>query len=377
MAITQSLKQIFTPTYLAVCHQYAKTQISPSSICVDRNLADIRIVTALQRQNGITNGAVLQCAAMRRRGLNAALLDISKGMRNPLFRLEHSPGTAYIFHAGGPQIPNLLLTTLPATANAYRVAYLAWELSVPPDWPDLTPLVNEIWTTSAYSRSSLLKAGYKIPVHIVPHNIPPKPIRVRGSSRFTVMAMSDARSGFVRKNPDGAIEAFCKAFGNDQAARLILKLNGTNAASNGLGPSTLRKIERHSNIEIIDGYMDESALNRLFSEVDVFLSLHRAEGFGLPMLEAMSRGIPVVATGWSGNMQFMDDSSAALVPFNLIGMKDDPIYGHYRQATWADPDISTAAASLLRLAVDREYYDALAFRGHQRAEQLDNAWRIP
>ncbi len=298
-------------------------------------------------------------------------------MQNPLFRLAHNPGTAYIFHAGGPQIPNLLLTTLPATANAYRVAYLAWELSIPPDWPDLTPLVNEIWTTSAYSRSSLLKAGYKIPVHIVPHNIPARPIHVRGSSRFTVMAMSDARSGLVRKNPGGAVEAFCKAFGNDQAARLILKLNGKNAASNGLHPSTLREIERHSNVEIIDEYMDESDLNRLFYDVDVFLSLHRAEGFGLPMLEAMSRGIPVVATGWSGNTQFMDDSSAALVPFKLISTKDDPVYGHYHQATWADPDISAAAALLLRLAVDREYYDALALGGHQRAEQLDNSWRLP
>ena len=93
----------------------------------------------------------------------------------------------------------------------------------------------------------------------------------------------------------------------------------------------------------------EAALDALYRSADVLLSVHRAEGFGLPLREAMSRGIPVVATGWSGNLEFMDDANSLLVPCRLIPVSDaSAVYGS--AGTWADPDLETAALLLRRLA---------------------------
>jgi glycosyltransferase involved in cell wall biosynthesis len=118
------------------------------------------------------------------------------------------------------------------------------------------------------------------------------------------------------------------------------------------------------NIELLRTYLDEAALARLYRGVDVLLSLHRAEGFGLPMLEAMSHGIPAVATAWSGNMDFMSPLDSELVPYRLVPVQDGA--GVYVGSVWAEPDIEAAATALCRLADDQDHYRRLAMAAHQR-----------
>ncbi len=97
------------------------------------------------------------------------------------------------------------------------------------------------------------------------------------------------------------------------------------------------------------------------------LSLHRAEGFGLVPAEAMLLGVPVVATGWSGNMDFMDADSAALVPYTLVPARDPRGVFEAEGAEWAEPDIAAAAARLARLADDPAERAALGARGRATA----------
>ena len=91
------------------------------------------------------------------------------------------------------------------------------------------------------------------------------------------------------------------------------------------------------------------------------LSLHRAEGFGLVLAEAMLLGKPVIATGWSGNMGFMDAASAATVGYRLVPVEDARQV--YRDSYWAEPDVADAAAHLRRLADDAETRAAMGARG--------------
>ncbi len=104
---------------------------------------------------------------------------------------------------------------------------------------------------------------------------------------------------------------------------------------------------------------------------DIVLSLHRSEGFGLVLAEAMRLGKPVVATGWSGNMDFMDESSAMLVPYRLIEARDPRGVYQAPGAMWAEPDIAAAASMLRRLADDAGLRAALGARGRAAAARLD------
>ncbi len=374
-AAQEQLKRIVARLYERLCLAFVTIQVK--SARSRRDFSSIKIVSAFQRHNGITAGAELQSAAMNRLGIQAEMLDATAVIRNPMFRLRHTPGTAYIFHAGGPNIPNLMLSVLPAVTSAYRIAYLAWELASPPDWPDLSLVIDEIWTTSEFSRQSLLKAGYKIPIQIVPHTIPTLPRRTRKPGPFTVLVMADARSGFMRKNPAGAVAAFLQAFGSNTDAKLILKLTGKGSALVNFDARTRELIDSHANIEVIDGHLNQNEINSLFDRTDVFLSLHRAEGFGIPMLEAMARGIPVIATAYSGNMQFMNENCAIMIGYTLTATMNDAVYGHYTSAQWADPDIEQAAQALKRLATDDTYYEAPATAGYQKAEYQNTVWSLP
>ena len=115
-----------------------------------------------------------------------------------------------------------------------------------------------------------------------------------------MLTLADSRSSASRKNPAGAVEAFRRAFGDSDRARLIVKLNGRPDEM-----SALSRALAGPGVETLCGHLDDAAMAALYDRVDALISLHRAEGFGLPMLESMARGVPVVATGWSGNMDFM------------------------------------------------------------------------
>lgn len=339
-----------------------------------RDFGRIVIVAALSRNNGIANGARLQWNALRRLGVEAELVDAAPALRKPWLRIPHRPGSAYVFHSAGPQTACLIRSMLPHVAFSYRVAYWAWELPDPPrDWLGCDRNVSEVWTPSAYAQSSLTRIVRK-PVEVVPHSISAAPARRRSANApFTVLAMADSRSSFSRKNPAGALEAFRRAFGTSSSARLLLKLTGS--------PDELRDLQASFgdffglNVEIIKSFLSPTALAALYRETDVLLSLHRAEGFGLPMLEAMAHGIPVVATGWSGNLEFMDPSNSRLVPYRLIPVEDtSAVYG---SSVWAAPDLDAAARALRDLASDSGEYDRLAAAAHRRVSTTSPRFPFP
>ncbi|HEY4254190.1 MAG TPA: glycosyltransferase [Roseomonas sp.] len=324
-----------------------------------RDLSRLAIVGALGRHNGIATGALLQHAALVRAGGAVQLLDATAALRNPFARAPHVPASAYVFHCGGPQTASLVHAVLPGVADAWRIGYWAWELPDPPaDWRRFGGLVSEIWTPSRFAAESLGKL-FSVPIHVVPHKVEAQPARRRDAGQpFTVLVMADSRSSFTRKNPAAAIEAFRQAFGEGGAARLVVKLNGGGAAVEGL-TAALRGLP---GARVITDFLDDAGLAALYRSADVLLSLHRAEGFGLPMLEAMAHGVPVIGTGWSGNTDFMTEANSLLVPYRLVPVEDAA--GIYAGSVWAEPDIGAAAAMLRRLADDAALYARLSAAAH-------------
>lgn len=359
----RSLKPMLARVHAHACSAFVRMSVWGSS--PERDFGRIAVVAPLQRHNGIASGARLQHAMLRRMGFEAELVDATPALRNPLFRARHQPASTYIVHCGGPQTSQLLCAVMPAAARAWRIGYWAWELPDPPaDWRGHDAPLHEVWVPSRFTRDSLRRLTH-LPVQVVPHVVPAAASRRRRrDGPFTVLCLGDSRSSLARKNPAGALAAFRAAFGDSLDARLIIKLTGP--------PGECRELECAvadcANVTILREFLDPSQLTALFRSTDALLSLHRAEGFGLPMLEAMAQGVPVVATGWSGNCDFMDASNALLVPAHLVPVEDSA--GIYRDGVWAEPDLDMASAALRALADDPQRWERLSIASHASAELL-------
>jgi glycosyltransferase involved in cell wall biosynthesis len=183
----------------------------------------------------------------------------------------------------------------------------------------------------------------------------------------------------LRKNPYAAIDAFGRAFKTDDDAHLVIKVNNAQAAGSG-NPSLapLREaVQRFaSRVTLIETQLPHRDVIGLFACCDVFVGLHRAEGLGLGLMEAMALGKAVVATGWSGNMSFMNHTNACLVSYRLI-----PVSGSLvayspaflkQDVCWADPDIEEAAAWMKALARDAMLREMI---GRKAAEDI-NRYRV-
>ncbi len=159
-------------------------------------------------------------------------------------------------------------------------------------------------------------------------------------------------SAFTRKNPLAAIAAFRRAFGDAPDRLLVIKL-----IDHGASPIARAALERAiagaSNIRLVNLMLPPADMSGLMAAVDIVLSLHRSEGFGLVPAEAMQLGKPVVATGWSGNMDFMNARNSAPVSYRLVPVQD-PYDGAFIAdgQLWADADVDDAADWLRRLAAE-------------------------
>jgi len=188
---------------------------------------------------------------------------------------------------------------------------------------------------------------------------------------FQGVSIFDFNSSSARKNPDGAIAAWSQAFGDDPQCELTLKTQ-----HGEIFPELLAALRASApaNVRIVDGVWPYSNIQSLIAGADVLVSLHRAEGFGLTPAEAMALGTPVLATGYSGVLDFMDDDCALLVPFQSVPVADPQ--GIYSGQVWAQPDIAAAAEALKRLQTDPSLGRRLGEAGRARvARQLSpQAW---
>jgi glycosyltransferase involved in cell wall biosynthesis len=245
----------------------------------------------------------------------------------------------------------------------YNIGFWFWEmLAVPDEWQSLFDLFNEIWVASNYCLEAI-SAVSPIPViKVRPSMYLPKPLLGREAlglpkDKFIFLFMFDPGSGYERKNPVATIEAFKKAFGNsNQNVLLLLKSRGLEWMPEK--KKQLETLAENYPIRFIDGRLAKEAVNALVYNCDCYVSLHRAEGFGLTIAEAMFYGKPAIATAYSSNMDFMNLKNSFLVGYEMIPLTEN--FGPYQKGNvWADPDIDQAA-HLMRYV----------FENYERAKQV-------
>jgi hypothetical protein len=235
--------------------------------------------------------------------------------------------------------------------DRYTIGYWFWEVDPFPSVMHAAfDHVDEVWTATEYVASILRSAAAgRKPVFTMPL---PLMAPVTGGARareklglpadrFVFLFVFDFLSVMERKNPLGAVEAFSAAFVPGEGPVLVLKsINGHACVSE---MERLRRAAAHrTDILIQDGYVSAEERNELLAACDCYLSLHRAEGLGLTLAEAMALGKPAIATGFSGNRHFMSDENSFLVDYTLNTVSGDS--GPYPpNARWAEPDLNHAA----------------------------------
>jgi glycosyltransferase involved in cell wall biosynthesis len=336
----------------------------------------------LTTASGLGESARLCLDALRALGWDAGHLDVST-----LFLREdlpvHPPGPAARPGEGGTLILHVNSPYLPYVAMRLGRKFLAgrriigmwnWELPVMgPDWRQGLGLVHEIWVATQFNADSL-PADVKVPVKVVPHPVAATDaVRSRDrfglpEDKFVVFAAFDMGSTYGRKNPRASVAAFRQAFGDDPNCLMVLKVGHATDADWAMA-DLKDAIQGMSNVRLMQETLSRADMTALVASADVVLSLHRAEGFGLLMAEAMLHGVPAVATGWSGNVDFMTAEDSGLVKYRLVPV-DDP-QGTYavKGAHWAEADVGDAAAWLKRLYENPEFRRQLGERGKAAATE--------
>jgi len=258
-------------------------------------------------------------------------------------------------------------------SGRYNIGFWTWELpEFPDEWTSAFDYLDEVWVPSSFVYDAVVRKS-TIPVVRVPYSI--RKLGVPYLDReffqlpghgFLFLMMYDIHSIEERKNPKGAIRAFSEAFSStDQDVGLVIKVNNASAEELAM---LREELAGHKSVYIIDTVMDRYEVDSLISCCDCFVSLHRSEGFGLVVAEAMALGRPVIATNWSGNTDFMTTDNAACVDFELRQLGEN--YGPYKaHQHWAEPDIEHAAWWMQKLAADPAAAQKMGARAKQAVER--------
>jgi len=260
----------------------------------------------------------------------------------------------------------------------YNICNFLWELpEVPDEFCAGMDMFQEIWASSSFCTSALEKKT-RVPVLTIPlHANKERTVLKNGrkyfgfdEKAFLFMFAYDCNSFVERKNPQAVVKAFMKAFPPENAnVGLVLKLLYPQSFQEHI-EELKRKLAPYRNIYYIDQYLSDDETRTLLQASDAFVSLHRSEGFGLLPLEAMSLGIPVISTAWSGNMEYMNHMNTALVGYRLV-----PVDGKYvgskpgDSQVWAQADVDEAAAYMRRMVSDPAWRERLAAAGRYTADQ--------
>jgi glycosyltransferase involved in cell wall biosynthesis len=335
---------------------------------------------------GISQAAHLTVTGLKSAGLNPVEHDLRPVIAagpGANSRLPFDPGGVWLMHVNAPEAIHALAYLDPASwRGRYRIGFWVWELErMPASWVRASRAFHEIWVPSRFVADAMKASGIATPIRIMPHPaaLAPAPKRNRPTFQLTeddfiVLSMGDLRSSLTRKNLLGAISIYRRAFPEAASGRrMIVKVQSTDPHP-AIDAAVSAAIAGRLDITLLADSLSTADAQSLIASADVFLSPHRSEGFGLPLAEAFLAGVPALATGWSGNLDFMSEVPNLLIGHSFVPAADP--HGVYKASgqRWAEPDEQDAAAKLSRLVENPGLRAELAAKGRKAVENQAAAW---
>ena len=365
----------------ALKRELAKTLIP------DRNrkpIPGITIVGGMSEFNSLSKVLQDLVIRLRRCGIPCQAIDVSGKKELPEAEYAHllTPADEFQINRYTDVVGMSALPPLPKMTGVRLSCIHFWEFDS--GLCEAAPHLLEPMTTIAMSDYNLevfrrlLPDGTPVakilyPFRFAPHLTEPRDVvRARhgiAPGDFAVFFNFAYTSSYYRKNPDGAARAFAEAFGDRPDAKLVFKTSRAKklpAFAERL-KALVGELGLASRVVFVDDYLLQDELVALTDACDAYLSLHRGEGFGLGVAEAMSLGKPVVVTDYSSTTEFCNRDDALPVPYRIepVPHADDelPIFRHVKE--WPEPDVHAAAAALRRLYDDRAFARELGERGRR------------
>ncbi len=323
----------------------------------------VNLAGYLQADSGVAEVARGSESALACAGIAVARVPLDQdhsenAVEGRIHQPEGMPYDVTLVHANAREAEPVLSTfPLAVTAGGYTIGYWFWELAeFPPVLLDRFRRFDEIWAPSRFCRDAFAAVSPQ-PVRLVPPHVPERPAAVAERARFGLdrdrfyfFTAFDGQSVPERKNPAGAIEAFaavCKR--TDRRVGLFVKTQ--HGYLHERYAAQLREAAAGLPVVFFDGTSSRAEVDRMIACSDAILSLHRSEGLGLLPIEGLRNGKPVVATGYGGTTDYLDEDSGFPVGFELasVGPGRDP---YPENAVWADPDVDHAAHQMLRVLAD-------------------------
>jgi glycosyltransferase involved in cell wall biosynthesis len=340
----------------------------------------VAVLGYLRGELGIGESARLMVAALQAAGVPHAAVPIEQGLLSRRSSGGDPPTPAAAATRFDTSLVCVNADLTPAVAAAVpelfdgrrRIGMWYWEVEeFPRSQHGGFDHVDEVWVATDFVRRAV-EPHSPVPVRIVTPPLPQRgaePTLTRADlglpDRPLFLFSFDFLSTAERKNPWGLIDAFRLAFAPDEGPVLVIK--SINADRRPAAAERLRlHAAGHPDVLLLEEYLDAAGRDALVALCDVYVSLHRSEGLGLTMAEAMARGKPVIATGYSGNLQFMTEENSFLVPWVPVAIPPDA-EPYPAGGTWADPDLPAAAAAM-RLVIQRP--DVAAARGARAAADI-------
>ncbi len=352
--------------------------------------AGVNLIGYVQGQFGIGEDVRMAAEACKAAGIPFSIYNVQPGHEVELHREE---AEAYVSSQLAYAV-NVFCTTGIETArlaavhgsrlfrDRYCIGFWPWELPCwPEEWAHAYDLVDEVWASSRYTYQAL-QASSPRRVRLMPMAV--SVADTAGLDRsalglpqgpFLFVFAFDFLSSVARKNPAAVIDAFHRAFARDDpSVGLVIKAMRAGADASGW-QQLLDACGDDDRIRLMTGTLAREEILDLYRACDCYVSLHRAEGFGRGMAEAMLLGRPVIATGYSGNADFVTPATAEVVDYRL-----EPIaagaYPYAAGQVWAEPDREDAAQAMRRIREDPAHREALAEQGRAYVQAHYTANRV-
>lgn len=345
-------------------HRYQMTKVDPLAAQVD-----VQLIGPVKKTSGLGQAARLSAMALKQTGLSLNIVNFD--LENPSpegfccvpKHAEFQRARINLIHLNAETLPLAVAYGPDVFNGAYNIGYFFWELDSPATCHQLAlELLDEVWVSSQYGVDIYRPATAK-PVHKVGMCYEPTPDITKAQARafmfdlcgtdtgsFTFLMTFDSFSFTQRKNPIGVLQAFQQAFRADENTRLILKTQNrarvTDPAQAGIWQTIDAIVAEDARITAIDKTLPYLDMIKLKKAADCYVSLHRSEGWGFGMLEAMQLNVPVICTGYSGNMAFCTSQTAWLVAYQMVAPAPDDYLFVQPGQKWAEPDITDAARQM-------------------------------
>ena len=335
----------------------------------------VNVAGYFKAEAGVGQAARLLVETLRAAGVPYALVPYTATVSRQNVSFDHGNGAQPLYDTTIVCVnaDQFVTKTDPALfSGRHVVAMWWWEVErFPERLGQVARLVDEVWVGSHHTARAVAPA-VDVPVSVFPPPIirPPAAAVSRAGlglpDDYLFMFAFDFLSVFERKNPLAVVDAFTRAFGPNEGASLVLRTLNGERRQHELARLRAAAVGR-PDIRVVDGFLDAEIQYALVASCDAYVSLHRAEGFAFTVAEAMALGKPVIATAYSGNLEFMNEENSYLVPYRLVPIgRGAPPYPP--DARWAEPDVDEAARLMRRVFEEPDEARAVGDRARADVE---------